>query len=305
MTPALPVPLASAVDDAREAPAGRVTEVYPALATVDPALLAAAWQPLDGPPTAAGHVEARFILMSVAKAFVLALAVDAAGADRVLSLTGMRSTGRAFNDPAAITDDPGGRTNPMVNPGAITAASLLGNGDVRAGEAAIRDGLSAFAGRPLAADAVMVEAIRATNQRNRVLAGLLAERELLGCGLEDALHLYTYQSCLGVTVGDLARMGAVLAAEGTDPVGGDRVVSREAARVAVDAMALAGLYEATSGWMATAALPAKSGIAGGLVMVAPGAGALAAYSPGLDDAGNPVRAQVVARTVAASLAARA
>ncbi|MDN4474394.1 glutaminase [Demequina sp. SYSU T00192] len=293
--------LASAVDDARRGPAGRVTAVYPALAAVDPALLAAAVRPVAGAPTAAGHADARFILMSVAKPFVLALAVDALGAERVLALTGMRETGRAFNDPAAITDAPDGRTNPMVNPGAITASSLLGGGDVRAGEAAIREGLSAFAGRALAADAVMVDAIHATNERNRVLAGLLAEHSLLGCDLEDALHLYTYQSCLGLTVRELARMGAVLAHGGLDPVSGARVVSEEAAAIALEAMALAGLYEATASWRAEVGLPAKSGIAGGLVMVAPGAGALAAYSPGLDPTGNPLRAQRIARTLAPAL----
>ncbi|WP_156160692.1 glutaminase [Demequina soli] len=290
--------LAAAVDDARLAPEGRVTAVYPALAAVDPALLAAAVHPLGGTPEAAGNVDAPFILMSVAKPFVLALAVDTVGTERVVGLTGMTATGLAFNDPDAIRRSPDGRTNPMVNPGAITAASLLGDGDVRAGEARMRAGLSAFAGRDLAADPVMVEAIHATNQRNRLLAGLLDERGLLGCALEDALHLYTFQSCVGLRVADLARMGAVLAGGGLDPVTGARTVSAEAADVALRAMALAGLYEASHTWMAAVGVPAKSGIAGGLVMIAPGRAALAAYSPGLDDAGNPVRAQEVARALA-------
>ncbi|WP_228375098.1 glutaminase [Demequina iriomotensis] len=287
--------LAAAVDDARLGPAGRVTEVYPALAAVDPVLLAAAVHPLTGEAAVAGHVGARFILMSVAKPFTLALAVDAHGADSVLALTGLEATGLPFNDPAAITGRPGGRTNPMVNPGAITVASLLT-------EPMIRDGLSRFAGRELGADAVMVSAIQATNERNRLLASLLAERGLLGAGLEEALRLYTLQSCVGVSIADLARMGAVLAHGGVDPVDGGRVVSAEAARLAVDAMALAGLYEASGAWAAGGGLPAKSGIAGGLVMVAPGIGALAAYSPGLDGLGNPLRAQAVATAMAPWLA---
>ncbi|WP_169746726.1 glutaminase [Demequina silvatica] len=289
----VPTPaLAAAVDDARAGSPGRVTDVYPALAAVDPGLLAAAWHPLDGDRAAAGAASAPFILMSVAKPFVLALAVDAVGAEAVIARTGMTATGLAFNDPEAIRLSPDGRTNPMVNPGAITAASLL------TGAGAITDGLSAFAGRELRADPVMVDAIHASNQRNRLLATLLEERRLLGCPLEQALHLYTLQSCVELTVADLARMGAVLAGGGRDPVTGARVVSAEAADVALRAMALAGLYEASHTWMAAVGVPAKSGIAGGLVMVAPGAGALAAYSPGLDAAGNPVRAQAVARAIA-------
>ncbi|WP_169746543.1 glutaminase [Demequina phytophila] len=296
MTSALASALGAAVDDARAEPAGRVTDVYPALATVDPGLLAAAVRGVHGDSALAGDHPSPFILMSVAKPFVLALAVDAEGAEAVLGRTGMSATGLPFNDPEAIRASPDGRTNPMVNPGAITAASLLPD------EAAIRDGLSAFAGRPLDADRAMVDAIHASNQRNRLLAGLLEERGLLGAAVEDALHLYTFQSCVGVTVGDLARMGAVLAGEGVDPDTGARVVTAEAADVALRAMALAGLYEASHTWMAAVGVPAKSGIAGGLVMVAPGSGALAAYSPGLDGAGNPVRAQAVARTMAPRLA---
>ncbi|WP_052405485.1 glutaminase [Demequina mangrovi] len=288
--------LASAVADARRGPAGDVTQVYPALAAVDPALLTAGVHRLAGDPVATGHIESRFILMSVAKPFTLALAVDLHGASRVLALTGDAPTGLPFNDPAAITGRPGGLTNPMVNPGAISVASLLT-------EDAIREGLSRFAGRSLAADAAMVSAIHATNQRNRLLATLLAERSLLGSGVEEALHLYTFQSCLGLGVVELARMGGVLAGGGVDPATGERVVSAEAARVAVEAMAVAGLYEASKAWMASVGLAAKSGIAGGLVMVAPGVGALAAYSPGLDPTGNPLRAQHVARVMAPRLAA--
>ncbi|WP_062306463.1 glutaminase [Demequina subtropica] len=287
--------LGRAVDDARLGPTGEVTQVYPALAAIDPALLAASWHPLEGAPATAGHADARFILMSVAKPFALALAVDAHGADHVLALTGHAPTGLPFNDPAAITGGTDGRTNPMVNPGAITVSSLLD-------EAQLRDGLSRFAGRPLGADAVMVDAIHATNQRNRLLAGLLAERGLLRATVEEALHRYTLQSCIGVTIADLARMGAVLAGGGRDPLSGERIVSARAAEVAVRAMAVAGLYEATDAWMAHVGLPAKSGIAGALVMIVPGRSALAAYSPGLDATGNPVRAQLVARAMAPALA---
>lgn len=293
----------TSVDAGLAAHGGRTTDVYPTLAQASPDAFAAAVHRLSGTPMAAGDAAVPFILMSVAKPFVLALASDALGVDAVVSLTGMAATGLPFNSPEAITNGPRGRTNPMVNPGAITVASLMGGGDAAAGERAIRDGLSAFAGRELTADAAMVDAIHASNHRNRALATLLHERGLLGGALEDALHLYTYQSCVEVTVRDLARMGAVLAGEGADPDTGATVVSPRAAGLAVEAMALAGMYTATEAWMTAAGLPAKSGIAGGLVMVSPGWGAFAAWSPPLDTEGNPVRAQAAARAFAAALRA--
>ncbi|MDN4489316.1 glutaminase [Demequina sp. SYSU T00068] len=293
--------VAAALAAARAVSGGAVTGVYPSLAATDPDLLAAALHRLGEAADVGGDAAHPFILMSAAKPFVLALAVDLHGEDRVLSLTGMRETGLPFNDVRAIHAGPGGRTNPMVNPGAITASSLLGEDDAGAGEARLRAGLSAFAGRDLVADAAMVEAIHATNHRNRELAGALAARRLLGTAVEDALHLYTLQSCLAVTVADLARMGAVLAAGGVDPVTGVRVVSPAAARVAVEAMALAGLYEGTAAWRGAVGLPAKSGIAGGMVMVAPGRGSAAAFSPPLDATGNPLRAQVALTALAPAL----
>lgn len=288
----------AAVIAGRSAHGGRTTDVYPPLTRASPDLFAAAAHPIVGEPRGAGDSATEFILMSVAKPFVLALAADVHGAPAVLARTGMDATGRSFNDPLAVSSSPDGRTNPMVNPGAITVASLMGGGDAGAGEDAIRRGLSSFAGRELTADPVMVDAIHASNGRNRLLAGLLAERGLLASGLEDALHLYTFQSCVSVTVADLARMGAVLAHGGVDPATGRRVVGAPAAALALEAMHVAGLYEATDDWIASARYPAKSGIAGALVMVMPGWGAFAAYSPPLDDAGNPVRAQAAAREFA-------
>ena len=288
-------PLDAAYEAGRAAAGGAVTQVYPALAAVSPDVFDVACHRLSGETLAQGS-GASFILMSVAKAFTLALAVDMAGEDRVLALTGMEATGLAFNDPAAITRTSHGRTNPMVNPGALTVASLVGD------EAAIRDGLSRFAGRDLAADPVMVEAIRSSNQRNRLLAELVAERGLLATDVETALHLYTYQSCLEVDAGTLARMGAVLASEGRDPVSGSRVVTEAAARVALEAMSLAGLYEASGAWRTAGGPPAKSGIAGGLVMVLPGRGGFAAYSPPLEESGNPLRALAAARAFAGAVA---
>lgn len=290
-SPALAADLAAAVDLSRRVDYGEPTGVYPALARVDRTLRAGAVHPVAGEPCGAGDVDAAFILMSVVKPLALALAVDAHGRAEVLERTGMTASPYAFNDPAAITSSPDGRTNPMVNPGAITVASLLA-------EESLVAGLSAFAGRPLEADPTMVDAIHATNHRNRELASLLAERHLLGSDVEAALHRYTLECCLHVTVVDLARMGAVLATGGVDPVSGARVVSAEAAALAIDAMRLAGMYQATDAWMEAVGLPAKSGIAGGLLAVAPGVGAIAAYSPPLDSTGNPLGAQAVVGSLA-------
>ena len=56
-------------------------------------------------------------------------------------------------------------------------------------------------------------------------------------------------------------------------------------------MATAGLYDDTGKWLYHTGLPAKSGVGGGIIAVAPGKFGIAVISPPLDEAGNSVRAQ--------------
>jgi glutaminase len=56
----------------------------------------------------------------------------------------------------------------------------------------------------------------------------------------------------------------------------------------------AGLYETSGDWLYVG-VPAKSGIGGGIVTVAPGKGGLGTFAPPLDRAGNSVRGQLAAR----------
>jgi glutaminase len=66
-------------------------------------------------------------------------------------------------------------------------------------------------------------------------------------------------------------------------------------------MVTAGLYESSGDWLYETGLPGKSGVSGGMITVAPGKGALATFSPPLDDAGNSVRGQLSARYLSAAL----
>ena len=66
-------------------------------------------------------------------------------------------------------------------------------------------------------------------------------------------------------------------------------------------MATSGLYETSGDWLYEIGLPGKSGIGGGIVMVAPGKGSLATFAPRLDRFGNSVKGQLAARFLSRSL----
>ena len=66
-------------------------------------------------------------------------------------------------------------------------------------------------------------------------------------------------------------------------------------------MATAGLYDDSGKWLYHTGLPAKSGVGGGIIAVAPGKFGIAVISPPLDDAGNSVRAQRAIAEIVARL----
>jgi len=293
--------VAEAYERYRTDTSGERSKVYPALSRVPAELFGVCVAAVGGDTFAVGEAEAPFTIMSVAKPFVFALVCEAYGADAVRDRIGVNATGLPFNSVAAIEQRGDGRTNPMVNPGAIATTSLAPGATPQERRGFVLDGLSRFAGRPLALDEEVYASASATNQRNRSIADLLASYGRLGCDAAEALDLYTRQSSLSVCARDLAVMGATLAAGGVNPATGERVVSADTCHHALAVMVTAGLYETSGDWLYDIGLPGKSGIGGGIVTVSPGKGGLGTFAPPLDEAGNSVKGQLVARFLSRSL----
>ncbi len=280
---------------------GSPSSVYPALATAEPDLFGIAVVGTSGETFTAGDFDTEFTIMSVAKPFVLALVCEELGLERVRSLVGVNATGMPFNSVQAVEAAPAGRTNPMVNPGAIATSSLVSGSSADERWALVRRGLSRFAGRELRLDEATLASARETNHRNRALANLLTSLGALEGDPAEAVDIYTRQSCLSVTAVDLAVMGATLADGGVNPVTRISVVSPETAHAVLAVMTIAGMYETSGDWLLDVGMPAKSGIGGGIVCVSAGKGALATFAPRLDATGNSVRGQLVASYLARAL----
>jgi glutaminase len=268
--------------------------VYPALARQRRDAFGISVVGTDGKVVEAGDAGVEFTIMSVSKPFVFALVCEELGPERAREALGVNGTGLPFNSVTAVEQSPDGRTNPMVNPGAIATTSLVPGADEGERWELVHDALSRFAGRELVLDEEVYGSAAATNSRNRGIARLLEGYGLLGCDPEEAVDLYTRQCSLAVTAHDLAAMGATLADGGVNPLSGERVVGAETARHTLAVMTTAGLYETSGDWLYDVGLPGKSGIGGGIVTVAPGKGGLGTFAPLLDAAGNSVKGQLVA-----------
>lgn len=274
---------------------GTVSGVYPALARVDPALFGICVVGTNGGTYAVGDAQHPFTIMSVSKPFVQALVCQEIGPDAVRAKIGVNATGHAFNSAAGIEHMPDGRTNPMVNAGAIATTSLVPGADPDARWRWLHAGLSRFAGRTLPMNEEVLASARETNFRNRALANFLQSVGRIYSDPMEAVDLYTLQCSLDVTAQDLAVMGATLADGGVNPMTRQRVVDASVCHYVLATMATAGLYETSGDWLYEIGLPGKSGIGGGIVTVSPGKGALGTFAPPLDAAGNSVKGQLVAK----------
>jgi glutaminase len=102
---------------------------------------------------------------------------------------GANATGFAFNSLASIERGDGGRTNPMVNPGAIAATSLTPGVMSEERWAFIHNGLSRFAGQTLTLNDEVYASASETNFRNRSIARLLQSFDRVYCDPKMATGL--------------------------------------------------------------------------------------------------------------------
>jgi glutaminase len=274
---------------------GQNSQVYPALARVPSNLFGICVVGTTGNVYAVGDSGFEFTIMSVSKPFIFALVCEALGAAQVREKVGVNATGLAFNSLEGVERGDNGRTNPMVNSGAIATTSLVPGATLGAKWKFIHDGLSRFAGRTLPLNEEVYASASETNYRNQGIARLLQSFGRIYMDPAEATDLYTRQCSLNVSARDLAVMGATLADGGVNPLTRERVVDPLVCHYALAVMTTAGLYETSGDWLYDIGLPGKSGIGGGIVTVSPGKGGLGTFAPPLDKAGNSVKGQLVAR----------
>ena len=270
---------------------GKNADYIPELAHVDPKLFGIAIVTTDNQVVTVGDVDYAFSIQSISKVFTLALAMEELGPDKVFDRIGNEPTGRPFNSVEAVVDMKTHTGNALVNAGAIATASLITGATKDDKWNKILAFYSKAAGEKLSVIQKVYESEAATNTGNKALAALLLKYERIYSDPLAAVDNYTKQCSVGVTAKQLAVMGATLANFGMNPVTGEQVIKRENVPEILSAMSMAGLYDSSGGWAWQVGLPAKSGVGGGIIAVVPGKGAVAAFAPRLDEAGNSVKAQ--------------
>lgn len=290
MRPIIPDYLAEALRDVESDTSGDLAGYIPELAAADPERLGAAFAMIDGEVYGAGDIDIEFTIQSISKPFIYALALSDRGFDPVLAKVGVEPSGEAFNE-ISLESDTGRPLNPMINAGAITVHSMAGAEDLNPTERVERvlHGLSAFAGRRLKMDEAVCASEMENAHHNLAIAHMLRSHNVLTKDPRAIVDGYTRQCSVLVTTRDLAMMAATLANRGINPLSGEQVVAEPVVRQVLSVMFSCGMYDAAGDWTTQVGIPAKSGVAGGLIGALPGQIGIATFSPRLDRHGNSVR----------------
>ncbi|GEM35088.1 glutaminase 1 [Nocardia neocaledoniensis NBRC 108232] len=284
----------------REDTSGAPADYIPELAAVPPDSFGLCLATADGLVYEVGDTATGFTIQSISKPFTYALALADRGLDGVAAHIDVEPSGEPFNE-ISLEPDTQRPSNPMINSGAITAASLIAGRDAADKFERVRRCYSRFAGRELQMDEAVYISEARTGFRNRAIGYMLRSVGIIDVDPDDAVDRYFRQCSIEVTCADLAVMAATLADNGVNPRTRERALSAALTERVLSVMTTCGMYNAAGDWVTTVGLPAKSGVGGGIIAVLPGQLGISVYSPRLDGHGNSVRGVAACRELSRRL----
>lgn len=262
---------------------GKVADYIPQLAGIDPNRFGIALALPDGRVFAAGDADEPFSIQSVSKVFTLALALGRMG-DQLWDRVGREPSGLPFNSILQLEHERGIPRNPFINSGAlvVTDAILAGHRPKEALAEIVQFVRSAADDGDIHIDQAVARSETQHGDRNMALAhfiasyGNLRNEPALTCGV------YFHQCAIAMTCRQLALAGRFLIGGG----GRGGLISADRVRRINALMLTCGHYDGSGDFAYSVGLPGKSGVGGGILVIAPGRAAISVWSPGLNENGN-------------------
>jgi glutaminase len=283
---------------------GEVAQYIRTLREADPDRFGIVVVSRDGQVAAIGDVDVPFSVQSISKAFAYGAALELHGAEQVNRWVDREQSGGPFNDKKLSLDAGGRPRNPMINAGAIAIdAMILPGADESDRYAHLQQVWTrAMSGLQPGFDNPTFLAERQEGDGNFALAHLMRDAgKLMGDPPARAAAEFYFRVCsMEVDARRLGLAAAVLANDGVAPHTGEQVFSPATVRQVKSLMASSGMYDGSGRFADEVGLPAKSGVSGGVIMIAPDF-AVVTFSPRLDEAGNSVRGVEVCRRVSEEL----
>jgi glutaminase len=267
---------------------GKVASYIPELAKANPDWFAITIATVDGRVYDVGDYSQLFTLQSISKPFVYGLALEDHGRDYIHSKVGVEPTGEAFNS-IALDEKSKRPHNPMINAGAIALASVIKGADPTERLNHTLEMFRRYIGEDVIVNMSVFLSERTTGHRNRAIAYLMRNFDMIDSDIETTLDLYFQQCSVMMNCRQMAIMAATLANKGINPITKQRAVEQQYVRDILSVIYTCGLYDSAGEWAYNVGLPAKSGVGGGIIAVVPRHFGIAVFSPLLDDHGHSLR----------------
>lgn len=262
---------------------GVPAQYIPELATVLPDQFAISVCLADGQCVTAGDADNPFSIQSVSKVFALAATLGRIG-DQLWRRVGREPSGTSFDSVVLLEREKGRPRNPFVNAGAIVTTDALLSG--REPKQALAETLSLVRAMAETDDIYINSKVaaseKATGARNKALAHYLQSHGNLQNDPDLTLGTYFHQCAIEMTTRQLSMAGRSLARLSDAP----RVISSPHARRINALMMTCGHYDGSGEFAYQVGLPGKSGVGGGILVIAPRVASIAIWSPGLNHYGN-------------------
>jgi glutaminase len=241
----------------------------------------------DGVCVAAGNAGVAFPIQSISKVFALEVALEALG-ERVWKRVGREPSGDPFNSIIDLERDKGMPRNPFVNAGALVVCDMLAGLGGRAGPnrhvvKLVEDMLD---GETVELNADVMASDRTGGDLNRSLMFMAKHHGNLDHAVEKVMDAYVHQCAMSLDCRGLARAGRFLMHDDAEAEDERGVAAARRARRILAIMMLCGQYDGSGDFAYRVGLPAKSGVGGGILAIAPHRASIAVYSPALDPMGN-------------------
>lgn len=274
---------------------GANADYIPILRDADPEPWGVAVCSVDGQRLAIGDVDLYHSIQSVSKPITYAHSLATEGVDFTHQYVGVEPSGRPFNALDLLPDHR--PYNPCVNAGAIIVAGIVASASPELDSRQITQKLmdlwsdlcGAVAEVRFSEETMLSE--RATADNNFAISYLLRGRMGLPRGVDLHKMMDVYLSCCSIemTARMLSVAAATLANGGVCPISGVQVLDTDVVKRTLSVMQAAGMYDNAGSFTLEVGLPAKSGVAGAVMVVVPNLMGIATFSPRLDDYGNSVR----------------
>ncbi|MFK3936859.1 glutaminase A [Alkalihalobacillus sp. NPDC078783] len=269
---------------------GKIADYIPALALADEDKLSVSLYYPDGRCYSAGDIDENFTLQSISKVLSLALALMDRGEEYVFDRVGQEPTGDPFNSIAKLeTNKPSKPLNPMINAGALAITHMIKGDSVEDRLQRLLAFIRRLSGnKSITYNHIIAQSELETGHLNRSLCYFMKQHGVINEPVEELMDLYTKQCAIEMNCLDLARIGCVLAMDGADPVSGEQIIPWDIARICKTFMVTCGMYNASGEFAIKVGIPAKSGVAGGIMGSIPKKCGIAICGPSLDDKGNSI-----------------